>query len=123
MPDQPHRAEVVYVKNEGLPAKINGDAKRRWVVVQSEVLEGSSHTILVKITTTPQVGQKGVQIPDGEAGLKNSWADCGVIVSVHLDFVEREPIKSRQYLPNRTTMRKIEKAMRFTLDAKCEEDS
>ena len=122
MSDQPHRGEVVYVKNEGLPAKINGDEKRRWVVVQSEVLEGSSHTVVVKITATSQNGSKGVQIPDNEASLTGSWADCGTIVSIHHDFIERSRSNLKPYLSQKT-MAKVEKAVRFALDMKCDEES
>jgi len=111
------RGEVVYVRREGLPTYAGGDTDRRWVVVQSDVFHQSVQTIVVKITSTPQHSLKGVQIPDGEAGLKNSWVDCNTIATVRHEFIDRD--KKRPHLRDLTTMNKVARALRYVLDMQC----
>jgi mRNA-degrading endonuclease toxin of MazEF toxin-antitoxin module len=119
--EAPFYGEVVYVKNEGLPRLMNGDKERRWIVVMSDLYRDGAHTIVVKVTTTPQSGPVSVSIPDGEGGFRESYAICNTIVSVHRDFINRETCDLKPGI-KLATMRKISRAMRKALDAGCDED-
>ena len=57
-----------------------------------------------------------MRIPDGEGGLIGSWVDCSGIATIKHEFIDR--IKGHPHLKDFSTMRRVEAALRYMLDAR-----